>query len=75
MKRYWFKAKKYGLGWYPANKEGWAILLVYIVFVTFIIVALPPRYSWVFTVLGAIVLLMICFFTGEKLRFRWGEKK
>ena len=27
---YWFKARLYGWGWAPAKKEGWILLLVYL---------------------------------------------
>nr|MBP7805039.1 hypothetical protein [Candidatus Paceibacterota bacterium] len=29
-RKYWFKAKQYGWGWYPATWQGWAILAMYI---------------------------------------------
>lgn len=27
---FWFRAKEYGWGWYPATWEGWLVLLVFI---------------------------------------------
>ena len=29
MKRLWFKAKRYGWGWYPVTWQGWAVSIVY----------------------------------------------
>ncbi len=31
MKEYWFKSKKYGYGWYPANRKGWALTAGYVI--------------------------------------------
>ena len=30
MTQLWFKAKKYGYGWYPATWQGWLVILVYL---------------------------------------------
>lgn len=37
-KEIWFKAKKWGFGWYPANYKGWAVIGVY----TLMVIALTP---------------------------------
>ena len=29
----WFKAKKYGYGWYPATWQGWTIMVFWLVYV------------------------------------------
>lgn len=29
MKRLWFRAKRYGWGWYPVSLEGWFITLLF----------------------------------------------
>lgn len=31
MTKLWFKAKRYGWGWYPVTWQGWSITLVYAV--------------------------------------------
>ncbi len=83
MKRYWFKAKKYGLGWYPASLEGWFVLFSYIAYMTYRAVAVEAMFdtktSFVFRyffefLLPTILLIIICYLTGEKLKWRWGKK-
>jgi len=77
----WFKAKHYGWGWYPSSWQGWIIMLVWIIAIVFtfrqidssshsasdtlINMAIP------FAVLTA-ALVIICYATGEKPRWRWG---
>ncbi len=82
MKKFWFKAKRYGLGWYPASLAGWLVLFFYVAanVSLFILVdqhshsdsdtliRFAPRFL-VFTAL----LYVVCYFTGEKLSWRWGE--
>lgn len=84
MKKLWFKAKTYGWGWYPSTWQGWLILLAYIGLLYFpffymysksksindILIHLIPH----FTIL-TLILIVICFRTGEKPRWQWGEKK
>lgn len=83
MTTYWFKAKKYGWGWYPATWQGWLILAVYIALVAFnffrndynsqsvqtTVLGFAPE----FVVLTAI-LIGICYATGEKPGWHWGNK-
>jgi len=80
-KKIWFKAKEYGYGWYPATWEGWLVTLGYVVVITvlayifevfkienFALVYLTS----VFVVSGS--LIYICYKTGEKAEWRWGNK-
>jgi hypothetical protein len=84
--RYWFKAKLYGWGWTPARWQGWAVLLGFIVLFTL-------NFYWIdfhspsaseallpflfCTTLLVVLLLVICWKTGERPRWQWGpsEKK
>ena len=86
MKRLWFKAKRYGYGWYPATWEGWAVTI------GFVALALLPSFILSSTsaeqmadarillvflpyiLLITTALLLICYKTGEKPRWRWGGK-
>jgi hypothetical protein len=34
MNELWFKRKTYGWGWVPSTKEGWLVILVYIILVS-----------------------------------------
>ena len=29
-KKLWFRAKRYGWGWYPCSWQGWAVLAMYV---------------------------------------------
>ncbi len=82
MKKYWFKAKTYGWGWYPATWQGWLVLLGWIglVFLNFLridkaqhsvsdsLINFIPQ-----TLIFTIILITICWMTGERPRWRWGK--
>lgn len=81
-KRYWFKAKLYGWGWYPATWEGWLCLLIY--FAVFFIFfknydSSPHNFDNVFfdyispVFILTAILIAVCFLKGEKPRWRWGK--
>ncbi len=82
MKPLWFKTKEYGWGWYPASWQGWAVLAAYIVamFWTFRDVD-KTSHSGSDTLIGFLLpaagftalLLVVCWKTGEKPRWRWGK--
>jgi hypothetical protein len=81
----WFKAKRYGWGWYPSSLEGLVVILGY--------VAIFFVAEWIFmqrveggtlsagdivlyglfVTLLTIVLIRICYIKGEKPRWRWGN--
>jgi hypothetical protein len=81
-RRIWFKAKRYGWGWYPVTWQGWLVIGIY-VFVnvyTFLQVdeiSLTAADSLINFFLPCVfflsVLLTICYLTGEKPRWRWGK--
>lgn len=78
----WFRAKMFGLGWYPVSWQGWIVTILYITPIIqyaqqakelslsasdFIInFALPITINTVF-------LLIICYVKGERPRWRWGK--
>lgn len=82
--KYWFKAKNYGWGWYPATWQGWSILLFYLFLVITnfrhvnsvtnsvngSLLSIVPE-----TFILTILLIIICHATGEKPEWRWGGKK
>lgn len=77
----WFKAKNYGWGWVPVTWQGWAVVLVFVVFVV-VLSPLPTRgtacsiAAYFSGLIGSIALLMaICLKKGEKPEWRWGRKK
>ena len=85
MKRkYWFRARYYGLGWWPATWQGWAIFGLYEVFIFYRVIAAGlanephTALGWrliIELVVVTGVFIVICFLTGEKPEWRWGKKK
>ncbi len=80
----WFKAKSYGGGWAPSSWEGWLVIGLFIIFEVCIFRRLDLqshsasdtlRPFFIYTIGALIVLLAICFYKGEKLGWRWGDKK
>ncbi len=82
-KKLWFRAKKFGWGWYPISWEGWLITILYVVAIlqyvlqadntehsgsdALISIALPFIITTVF-------LLIICYAKGEKPKWNWSMK-
>lgn len=82
MKKLWFKAKRYGYGWYPSSWEGWLCIIVYVVLMTKTAVVIDSHsHSVSDTLIGVVplwlvytfALILICYRTGEKPRWRWGK--
>ena len=78
-RKYWFPAKRYGWGWGPPTVwQGWAVLLIYFALILGGIPALQSErgalvyVAWVFLITAALIL--ICWLTGERPRWRWGGK-
>jgi hypothetical protein len=80
-KQFWFRRKRYGWGWYPANWKGWTAMLIYAVFATSASY-LPPlfdigsRISWflIYLFIITIILVIVTWKTGESPRWQWGGK-
>jgi hypothetical protein len=70
-KRYWFRAKRYGLGWgLPCSWQGWAFFLAWLAALTAVAINLMPRRPFLFAlVLGAMTLIfvVVCYIKGEPL--------
>ncbi|MCX6788645.1 MAG: hypothetical protein NTZ36_02050 [Candidatus Jorgensenbacteria bacterium] len=80
----WFKRKLYGWGWTPVRWQGWAVIGLFVAYMTWIIVGLPKGRNPVDAVMylylakvaaGVAVLIFICYKKGEKPRWQWGLKK
>ena len=75
----WFKAKRYGWGWYPCSWEGWLTILLW-VFLFVLINAVFKNdfttktliYRFVFIFVSLFILIYICYKKGEKPYWRWG---
>jgi hypothetical protein len=76
MKRYWFRAKRYGWGWGPpATWQGWVTLIVWIAILIPASIWLAPRSLPLFFAFEAVmvaVIFAICYAKGEPPRWRWG---
>ena len=78
--KYWFKAKTYGYGWYPATWQGWLIILVYFLILgglTYIFETDIEKYL-IFYLLAVFVLtgllIYISYKKGEPAGWHWGKK-
>lgn len=80
----WFKRKRYGWGWYPATKEGWGVLLLWLT------AFISNEYYFLrdgdesnmqvakflgITLLITAGLIIISALKGEKPKWQWGEKR
>lgn len=78
-RRVWFKAKRYGWGWYPASWQGGLVLVAYLA-LTFWIFGFgsgaddPSTSSWVWFGGLTLALIYIGYKKGEQPRWRWGGK-
>jgi hypothetical protein len=72
----WFKAKRYGYGWYPASWQGWLVMAAWLlVFATASFrwnVETEPMWYVADVALSTVILLVVTVLTGEKARWRWG---
>lgn len=79
---YWFKAKKYGWGWYPSTWQGFTVLGLYISVLIILfynidvyspsapetIISFLPQW-----IVLTVILFLVCIIKGEKPRWRWGR--
>lgn len=79
----WFKAKRYGWGWYPASWEGWLVTTLYVLFILYrankVSLMFDTESSFIFRYTFEIIfmtvpLLLICYLKGERPKWRWGDE-
>ena len=82
----WFRRKKYGWGWTPANRYGWLCLGAHILVVSLsAFFLLPtrvgettaaPRLTILFLIVlsATFILVGICYAKGEPPKWQWGDK-
>lgn len=81
-KGYWFKARLFGWGWTPAKWQGWLVLILFLMYVFLISAGISMDqlesdavvpFSYYVKLWGAIVvLIVICYWKGEKPKWQWG---
>jgi hypothetical protein len=85
MQKPWFPAKRYGWGWgLPATWQGWVVLAVFVAFLTWNSIEissarrsapdLVPEFL-ARTFIATIIFILIAYRTGEKPKWRWGDKR
>ncbi|KKQ39898.1 MAG: hypothetical protein US58_C0026G0004 [Candidatus Magasanikbacteria bacterium GW2011_GWA2_37_8] len=81
-KKYWFKAKLYGRGWVPATWQGWLVIVIFVGLLTLNshrVSAAYPTSEVVSSfalqnIVLVLILILICYKTGEKPHWQWGSK-
>jgi hypothetical protein len=76
---YWFPAKRYGWGWgLPIAWQGWLVLGIFVALVLSAAFFVLPRSGPLvfYGLVGFLVacLALVCWYTGEPARWRWGSK-
>lgn len=84
MRKPWFRAKKYGWGWgLPSSWQGWVVLITYFIFIIWDFQRIDIhshsasdtlRPFIIDLIIASIVLCVIAYLTGEKPKWRWGDK-
>ena len=73
---YWFKAKLYGFGWMPVKWQGWLVVIVYVAIVSAGAYIGEtddaPSMTLIGLALGIALLIIFCYWKGEKPRWQWG---
>lgn len=74
-KNFWFKAKRFGWGWYPATREGWIITAMFIVASLLVIRMNADTPELIVVHMGILVaaLVVVAWRTGERPMLRWGR--
>ncbi len=82
-KKLWFRAKRFGWGWYPATWQGWGVLAMYVgalfSFGVFSDESVKSDQDFLFRFFPVVFILtayliIICYAYGEKPRWSWGFK-
>jgi hypothetical protein len=76
----WFPAKRYGWGWgLPVTWQGWAVMAAYFVVLLIGVFGIDPErqlplfMAWM--VGWSAVLVAVCWWKGERPRWRWGSRR
>jgi len=74
---YWFPAKRYGWG-PPVTWQGWAVVAAWLTALAAGVLFLRLRHLWLWWLIYLVgltsLLTLICYWKGERPRWRWGER-
>ncbi len=72
---YWFKAKKVGYGWIPASREGWLVMILYLVVILWLLkpIIFGELEESLFAAWFVLKFLLATaiYKTGERPRWQW----
>lgn len=75
--RLWFRAKRYGWGWYPITWQGWLVITISMAIAgTGIYIGETddaPGAAFIGILLMIAIILAFGFWKGEKPRWCWGK--
>jgi len=77
---YWFKRKLYGWGWTPVRWQGWLVTLLFLAYIGILSYTLESSQNpkndfllfFIGIILAIVILIGICYKTGEKPKWVWG---
>lgn len=72
---HWFKARRYGWGWYPAAREGWIVTAMFII-ATFLVVRMnidTPDMIPIHVGILVLALAVVAWRTGERPSWSWSR--
>jgi len=71
--KYWFKRRRYGLGWYPVTYQGWLAVVVYVTVVVASAFSVDSSQALPFIGFATLSLVGLCYAKGPKPHWRWGK--
>lgn len=78
----WFKAKRYGWGWYPCSSQGWPVILAWFLLIIGYLKFFKSDFKenlsinhFIFIFISICILIFICYEKREKPVWRWGESR
>jgi len=81
MSKLWFKAKKYGFGWYPSTWQGWMVILIYVIIFSILVYIFETNVEKylipyiISIIILSLLLIYISYKKGEKAGWRWEKNK
>ena len=76
MRRAWFTTKKYGYGATPSSWQGWSLIIIYVVLMTYFSLTLIYdiiKYFFVTTLLTMLLIIIVIKTTNKPWSWRLGR--